>query len=368
MQEPEPRRSLTRSGPEHRRSRYAASLTRIVSAVLAALRCLRLAVLLLVAPAFFGASATFASVATRATRPRVVLVTFNCDAVSFVCPAFEKALRETGVSGRLISPDPREDPAGTLSLLAAQGYDPVIVDGAHAQGLAAVAARFPKTHFVVVDAPLTAFRVHPANLQALVAQPSGAAYLAGWLAARLEMRRRGPDVVGAVGGLPIPEVNDFITGFTAGAKHADPGITVLTNYSRDFVDPNKCEALAKTQIAHGAGVVFNVAGACGLGTLAAAKQAGVWGIGVDSDQSILGPFILTSVIKHYDVGFVRLLRQAQTGKLSSEARTTVLGIRNGGASLGPISPKVPASLLAGLDRVRQQILDGRLRVPLSSGN
>lgn len=332
--------------------------------MLAALRCLRLAVLLLVGPALLGASAT----AAWAGRPRVVLVTFNCDAVSFICPAFEKALRETGASGRLISPDPREDPAGTLSLLAAQGYNPVIVDGAHAQGLATVAARFPKTHFVVVDAPLTDFRVHPANLQALVAQPSGAAYLAGWLAARLEMRRPGRDVVGAVGGFPVPAVSDFITGFTAGAKHADPGIKVLTSYSNDFVDTNKCEALARRQIAHGAGVVFNVAGACGLGALAAAKEAGVWGIGVDSDQSILGPFILTSVIKHYDVGFVKLLRQAQTGKLAREATTTVLGIRNGGASLGPISPKVPASLLAGLDRVRQQIVDGRLRVPESSAH
>jgi basic membrane protein A len=138
---------------------------------------------------------------------------------------------------------------------------------------------------------------------------------------------------------------------------------VLRSYSNDFVDTNKCEALAKTQIAHRAGVVFNVAGACGLGALSAAKEAGVWGVGVDSDQSILGSFIITSVIKHYDVGFVKLLRQARAGTLSSEARTIVLGIRNGGASLGPISPKVPASLLAGLDRVREQILAGRLRVP-----
>jgi basic membrane protein A len=328
----------------------------------AGLRRLGPAVLLLVAPALLGASAPAASTASGATRPRVVLVTYNCSD-SFLCPAFEKALRATRVSGRIISPDPREDPVGTLSLLAAQGYDPVIVDPDHTDGLATVAARFPGTHFVVVDRSLASLRVRLHNVQAVVFQPREAAYLAGWLAARLEMRRRGPVVIGVIGGMRIPTVDGFITGFSAGAKHADPSITVLTSYSNDFVDVNKCEAIATTQIAHGASVVFNVAGACGLGTLAAAKQAGVWGIGVDTDQSILGPFVLTSVIKRYDVAFLGLFRQLRSGRLLTRGGTTVLGLRNGGATLGPISPKVPASLLAGLARVRQQILDGELRVP-----
>src|SRR3989440_11915703 len=33
---------------------------------------------------------------------------------------------------------------------------------------------------------------------------------------------------------------------------------------------------------------------CGLGTLDAAKEKRVWGIGVDADQSFLGPHVLTS--------------------------------------------------------------------------
>jgi basic membrane protein A len=330
----------------------------------AGLRRLRPAVMLLVAPALLAASAPAASTAAGATRPRVVLITNNCSN-NFLCPAFEKALRVTRVSGRIISPDSREDPVGTLSLLAAQGYDPVIVDLNHTDGLATVAARFPGTHFVVFDRALASLHIRLHNVQALVVEPREAAYLAGWLAARLEMRRPGPDVIGAVGGLQIPAVDGFISGFTAGAKHADPSITVLTNYSDDFLDTNKCEAIATTQIAHGAGVVFNVAGACGLGTLAAAKQAGVWGIGVDTDQSFLGPFVLTSVIKRYDVAFLGLLRQVRSGRLRTRGGTTMLGIGSGGAILGPISPKVPASLLAGLGRVRRQIIDGELRVPTS---
>lgn len=306
--------------------------------------------------------ATSASTAIAATRPRVVLVTYNC-ADNFLCPGFAKAMRLTGVTGRIISPDPREDPVGTLSLLAAQGFDPVIVDIDHTDGLATVARRFPRTHFVVYDRSLANMGIHLHNVQALMVEPREAAYLAGWLAARLEMRRRGPHVISALGGFRIPAVDDFITGFIAGAKHADPNITVLVNYSNDFVDTHKCEAIAKTQIAHGAGVVFNVAGACGLGTLEAAKQAGVWGVGVDTDQSSLGAFVLTSVIKRYDAGFVKLLRSVESGSLRTRGGTTVLGMRDGGAVLGPISPRVPLAIRKGLDRVRRQILDGRLRVP-----
>jgi basic membrane protein A len=170
--------------------------------------------------------------------------------------------------------------------------------------------------------------------------------------------------VGAVGGQSVPPVNDFIVGFRAGARAADPGIEVLTGYSHDFVDPDKCEAIAESQIASGAGTVFNVAGLCGQGTLRAAKAHGVWGIGVDSDQSSLGPFILTSVVKGYDAGMVRLFDQAREGTIHTGA-TTVLGLRDGGAELGRISPKVPSALRAGLARIRARLIAGEIHVPLA---
>jgi basic membrane protein A len=89
----------------------------------------------------------------------------------------------------------------------------------------------------------------------------------------------------------------FIAGYEAGAKKADPGITTLRGYANDFVNPAKCKAVARSQIAEGAGVVFDVAGLCGVGALQAAKAEHVWGIGVEVDQSFLGPQILTSVLK-----------------------------------------------------------------------
>ena len=324
-----------------------------------------MAVILVAVAALCGALSVAAHAGgTQDHRAQVVLVAEGCDRSGFDCLLFKRALRGSGVTARIISPDIREDRVGTLSLLAQQGYALIIVSIDFAEVLADVAARFPKARFALLDVPLDSLGGRPQNVESIVDQPNEAAYLAGWLAARLEKQRPGKDALGIVGGRRIAPVDDFIVGFQAGARAADPGITLYREYSNDFLDTNKCEAIARSQIARGAGAVFNVAGACGLGTLRAAQAAGVWGIGVDTDQSSLGPHILTSVTKGYEADYVELLRQVRLGKIRT-GRTTVLTLRDGGAGLGRISPEVPASLRAGLERVREQILSGAIRVPLA---
>ena len=329
-------------------------------------RRLAAAVLGAAALALAGPLAAAASGITAADPPDVVLVTSDCASGNFLCPAFAQAAKRTGTRGRIISPDAREDLVGTLSLLAQQDHDLVIVDPRLAAVLSTVAPRFPKAHFGLIDAPLFILDVPAPNVAAVLIRPHQAAYLAGWLAARLERARRGPDVIGVVGGEPIPPVQEFVIGYRAGALRASPGVKVLTGYSRDFVNPTKCAAVARRLIAQGAGTVFDVAGGCGPGTLSAAKAAGVWAIGVDEDRSGLGPHILTSVVKRYDRGFATLMRQARSGRLGL-GRTTVLGLRSGGTELGRISRRVPSQVLRELARVREQIISGRIRVPGFAG-
>ena len=110
-------------------------------------------------------------------------------------------------------------------------------------------------------------------------------------------------------------------------------------------------------------MVFNVAGACGLGTLRAAKRAGVWGVGVDTDQSGLGPHILTSVVKRYDGVMRTLLEQVRDGQMPGGV-TTALTLGDHGATLGRISPKVPASAARRVSTLSsRQIVAGELGVP-----
>ena len=289
-------------------------------------------------------------------------MTSDCANRDFICPAFVRAAARTGTRARIVAPDRREDPVGVFELLAEQGHDLVIGDPEFGFDLVEAANRHPAQRFAVIDVPLPLARPRPPNVAALELRPREAAYLAGWLAARMERRRPGPDVVGAVGGLRIPPVDEFIIGFRAGARRASPEVRVLIGYSGDFADPTRCSAIAHRQIAEGAGTVLDVAGGCGPGTLEAARRTGVWAIGVDLDRSGLGPHILTSVLKRYDRGFAALMRQAGSERLPA-GRSIVLGLRRGGAELGRISHRVPAPVLQELAAVRHLLATGRIRVP-----
>ena len=124
---------------------------------------------------------------------------------------------------------------------------------------------------------------------------------------------------------------------------ADPSVVVRIGYSNDFVNAAKCKRVALSQIAQGSGVVFNVAGACGLGTLQAAKEKGVWAIGVDIDQSYLGRHILTSAVIRRDRGVFDSVQRLVRGNLTTGGNT-VFDLRNGFVGLGRISPEVPCVL------------------------
>ena len=275
---------------------------------------------------------------------------------------FIRAVNEFGVQGRVLQVAPNQDATGPLSLLARQRYDLVIVGLPGPDASVAVARDFPNTRFMLPDDGRATLDHPPRNIQGTVFRAQEAGYLAGYLAALMEKRRPGRDVLGLVGGYPFPGVDRWIVGFDAGAKRADPGITTLTTYAYSFTNPTKCRAIALDQIARGAGAIFNVAGACGIGALDAAKEKGVWGIGVDIDQSFLGPHILTSAVSGYDVGVRDAIERLVHGTFTTGG-DTVFDLRNGGVGLGRISPRVPRTVIRQVDAVRRQIIAGTISVP-----
>jgi basic membrane protein A len=142
------------------------------------------------------------------------------------------------------------------------------------------------------------------------------------------------------------------------------GINVKIDYSQTFIEQDKCKAIALNQIAAGSKVVFNVAGPCGLGTLDAAKGKKVWGIGVDVDQSYLGPHILTSAVKRVDLWVLRVITAAKNGKFKGGTNMR-FNLKNGGVGLGKISKKVPKAYIAKINVLKKQIISGKIKVPKS---
>ena len=231
-----------------------------------------------------------------------------------------------------------------------------------ADALAAVALTFPDQPFAIIDADHSALPHRPRNVQGIAFSDEEAGFLAGQVAVLALDLGPGDRVISAVGGKPVPSVTKYIAGYEAGARTVDPSMTTLLGYTNDFYDPLKGRSVALGQIAQGSRVVFQVAGACGLGALEAAQEKGVWGIGVDVDQSQIGPHVLTSALKRLDVAVFDTIERFVGGTLETGG-TTVFSLRNGGVGLGSISPEVPPSVVAEIERVTDEIVAGTISIP-----
>jgi basic membrane protein A len=273
----------------------------------------------------------------------------------------ERAEDELGVDGRVFISDAASDYVPNLTQGARGGYDLVIGVGfLMGDALSTVAERFPDTKFAIVDFPWAALKDKPANARGLVFAELEAGYLVGVAAATAA----GGGSVSAVGGQAVPAVVAFLAGYRAGVKATDPAMTVQQGYSQDFVDQAKCKELALTQIARGSKAVFAAAGGCGLGALQAAKERDVWGIGVDNDQSFLGPHILTSATKKVDVAVFDTIEALQKGSFEGGG-DTLYDVANGGVGYGEVSADAPdrEALIAKLDDVSDQIASGDVDIP-----
>ena len=277
----------------------------------------------------------------------------------------ERAVRELGIRGRVLTPAPKEGFVPALSLLARQKYDLVMGTGlAAAPAVDSVAGRFPETRFAIVDAGYPDRAHRPKNVLDISFSGEEAGYLAGHLAALVLTLSPGEEVISSVGGQRIPPVERWIAGYQAGAKGANPHVTTLNSYTDDFVDPVKGRSVAVSQIAKGSRVVFQVANVCGLGALEAAGERGVWGIGVDVDQSHLGRHILTSAVMRMDVGVFDTIEELVRGTLET-GRTSRFTLENGGVGLGAISAGIPRSLKVELEDVEAEIVAGRIPIATS---
>jgi len=159
---------------------------------------------------------------------------------------------------------------------------------------------------------------------------------------------------------PYTETDD-IAGFQAGATKADPGIKTLNGYSQDFVDQSKCKELALNQISQGSGIVFQVAGQCGLGALDAAKEKNLQGIGVDVDQAYLGDQVMTSAVKKIDQAVLATVKSVQDDSFKGNTDHT-FDLSTGGVGLGKLQG--PATAYASqVAKIEAQIKDGSITVP-----
>jgi basic membrane protein A len=270
----------------------------------------------------------------------------------------QRAAKDLGVETRVVQSSSPADYIPNLASLAKQGYDLIIGVGfTEIDAIKAVAKQFPKSHFAIVDVS-NADEGGLKNVEGLLFKEQEAGYLAGY-AAGLAAKDRGGKAVSSVGGQKQPPVDRYIAGFQAGAKAAFPGIETINGYSQDFEAQAKCKEVALNQIADGSVVVFQVAGGCGLGALDAAKEKGIWGVGVDADQGYLGTYVLTSALKRVDTAVYDAIKDAQGGNFKG-GKDAVYGLDVNGVGIGKFSSKAPKGVAAAVNAVEAHIKAGKI--------
>jgi basic membrane protein A and related proteins len=260
----------------------------------------------------------------------------------------------------------QEDYEPNLQLLVDHGAELVIAAGfMMEQATRAVAARNPRTKFLLIDSPVLDASGKPTtlpNVRAVVFREHEGSFLAGALAGELTRSGR----IGFVGGMQLPLIRKFEAGFRAGIHVVNPAAAVLVSYTGTFDDERKGVEVGQDLYRRGCDIVFHGAGLDGLGVIKAAEQAGKLVIGVDSDQAHVAPRnVLTSMVKHADLAVYEGVRDAVQGTFTGG--DVVLGLREGAMALAPIGgdvdPAASSAALKDVEALRAAVVSGRIAVP-----
>jgi basic membrane protein A len=285
---------------------------------------------------------------------------------------YSKAQKEFGFTSQIIQTQSQNDYITNLTSAARSGDLVIGVGFLMATPIDTIAHQFPNKKFALVDAaPTTSAGKSETlpNVASLFFKEQEAGCLVGAAAAQMELDGKskiskllGKSTIGAVGGQSIPPVNRYIAGYKFCAKKVDPNVNVVVNYSQDFTSPAKCKDLALSQInQHQADIIFQVAGGCGIGALDAADQKGVFGIGVDADQSYVHSSVITSALKRVDVAVYDTIKSFEGGQFSNNPPT--FDLVHDGVGYAPFSKDVPADAKAKADDYASQIKSGSLTPP-----
>ena len=221
----------------------------------------------------------------------------------------KQAATDLGATAQYVVPKDASDYDKNIQGFIDQGYNVVVGVGYNlGTSIVKAAKANPNVWFIIVDvapcvdatgAPDSTFKCAGdaatllPKLIGIQFQEDQVGYLAGIVAATASKKA----VIGQLGGVNSnPAVVKYLQGYILGAQSINPNIKVETAFFstgdpvKAYGDPTWGKTFSAQFIPQkGVDVVFQVAGATGNGTLEAACDAGIWGIGVDVDQYLSYP-------------------------------------------------------------------------------
>jgi basic membrane protein A len=281
---------------------------------------------------------------------------FNSDAWIGV----KEAAKDFPIELRTVEPGDPTSIEPSMRAFAERSYDLIIGVGFdQAPIMNDVAQEYPDLKFAIVDGV-----IDRPNVASLIFREHEGSFLVGIIAARMSKTKK----LGFVGGMDIPLIHKFETGYEEGARYAVPDVQVFQNYvgvtDAAWNNPGKGKELATAQIERGADVLFQAAGNSGLGVFDSVEQEGKFAIGCDSNQNWVKPgFILTSMTKRVDVAVYNAVKEMVENKFSEGVH--LFGLENDGVGYAVDDYNrglIPQSLIDEVERAKAEIIAGRIKV------
>lgn len=271
----------------------------------------------------------------------------------------KEAEKKHNIDAVVIEPSTMQDPEASLRFFAGQKFDAIIAVGvAFNDAIRKIAAERPDLNFYVIDSDIL-----ENNIRGVFFREDEGAYLCGYLAAKVSKTGR----IGFIGGVKIPVIERFATGFKSGAIHAASHTEILEQYvDTGFSGFNKAPeafAMAEKMYRTGYDVIFPAAGASGLGVISAAVKSRGYVIGVDMNQDSLAPgLVLTSMLKRVDLVVENIIanicegRQPDYIKRSYGLADNAIGLTDFQLSFKVVGEQ----LINELSALRKDIIEGRI--------
>lgn len=232
-----------------------------------------------------------------------------------------------------------------------------------------VAKESSDVDFIGIDIDLTGKDI-PSNLATYVFAEEQASFLAGVAAAEQTKTNK----LGFIGGMKVPAVQKFGWGFVMGAKHVNPDIEIIYDYSGSFDDDALGSQKAKAMFDNGVDIIHAAAGQTGVGVIQETivqRQNGkdVWMVGVDLDQYEDGMMpgtnesvVLTSAVKKLDIAIATALEGRQKDAFPG-GQTTLLTIDDDAVGLPELNPNLSDEIIASVDKAKEAIKKGEITPP-----
>jgi basic membrane protein A len=285
----------------------------------------------------------------------------------------ERAKKELGIEYEYLETPQATDRATQLRQLASKPDIKVIfgIGFLFTDDINAVAQEFPDKQFADVDYTVDPKKQIPANVAALEFKEEEGSFLVGALAGLLTKTNK----VGFIGGMKIPLIEKFETGFKAGVKAVNPKCEIYANYAgltgNAFKDPTKGKELALSMYDKGADIIYHASGSTGLGVFEAAFQKKKFAIGVDADQYQSAPkemqdaqVILTSMVKRVDEAVFQTIKSVQEEQFHGGVR--MFDLKSKGIDYvydEHNKPLIPESVHQKVEELRTKIINGEIIVP-----